>query len=223
LFARKIFVSQRPSLRGAQRRSNPQVYSNPNRNGSLRSLWPLAMTAFRIFCLVFVGMLSACGFEPLYGPQSSQRPEVCEQLAQIKVARIPDREGQILRNHLIDILSPNGQPVFPAACLNVQLIKTKVDVNVRKDGTAMRYKITLVANISLCDPETNQMFYTDRATVVNAYYIGGNTAVAAYSTVISERDAVKKALKLLAENIQLLLASYYKQNCVNANEDPEAT
>lgn len=177
----------------------------------------------KIYSFLLVGVLSACGFEPLYGPQSSQRPEVCEQLAQIKVVRIPDREGQILRNHLIDILSPNGQPVFPAACLAVQLTNTKVDVNVRRDGTAMRYKVTLVANITLCDPETNQVFYTDKATVVNAYYIGGNTAVEAYSTVISERDAVKRALKLLAEDIQLLLASYYKQNCVSANEDPEAT
>jgi hypothetical protein len=176
----------------------------------------------RFCCLLLVGVLSACGFERLYAPQSTQQPEICEQLAQIKVGRIKDREGQMLRNDLIDILSPNGQPVFPSACLFVQLVNTKVDVGVRKDGTAMRYKITLDANIVLADSENRKVLYRDKVTVVNAYYIGGNTAVAAYSTVISERDAVKKGLKLLADEIKTVLASYYKQQSACANENPEA-
>jgi LPS-assembly lipoprotein len=158
--------------------------------------------------------LSACGFEPLYGPQFVKQPEVCQELAQIKVTRIANREGQMLRNHLIDILSPCGQPTFPSAILNVRLGIKKENVAVRKDGTAMRYKITLVAYISLTDPETKQILYTDKATVINAYFIGDNSAFEAYSTIISERDAVRKGLKLLADEIQTLLASYYKQQSI---------
>lgn len=176
--------------------------------------------AYGYFLLVILG---ACGFEPLYGPQSFNQPEICEELAQIKVERIPDREGQMLRNHLIDILSPCGQPTFPSAILDVQLGITRVDSAVRKDGTAMRYKITLIAYITLKDPETKEVLYADKATVINAYYIGANTAFEAYSTVISERDAVRKSLKLLADEIQTLLASYYKQKSVCCYENSEAS
>jgi LPS-assembly lipoprotein len=179
--------------------------------------------ARKLFSYLFVGVLSACGFEPLYGPQSTEKPEICDQLAQIKVTRIKDREGQMLRNHLIDILSPAGQPVFPEAVLDVLLTNNKVDVAVRKDGTALRYKITLQANIILKDVETKKVLYQDNATVVNAYYIGDNSAVAAYSTIIAERDAVKKGLKLLADEIQLLLASFYKQKSASPHENPKAT
>lgn len=170
-----------------------------------------------------MGVLSGCGFEPLYGPTSVNQPEVCEQLAQIKVTRIPDRDGQMLRNYLIDSLSPAGQPVFPAAVLDVLLTNTKVDVANRRDGTAMRYKITLQACFTLKDCETKKVLYQDKAIVINAYYIGDNSSIAAYSTVISERDAVKKGLKLLADEIQLLLASFYKQENECPDENPEAT
>ena len=48
-------------------------------------------------------LLSACGFSPMYGANSSKNNTAIKtELTDIEIALIPDREGQYLRNALID-------------------------------------------------------------------------------------------------------------------------
>jgi len=176
-----------------------------------------------LFLISLAVFLSSCGFEPLYGPNSTQAPVVCEELAQVKIACIKDREGQILRNHLIELLTPNGQPTFPTALLTVGLGIIKAGLSVRRDGTNYRYQLTLTAQLTLKDATTKKVLYTDTAKVINAYYISDLNALAAYATTIAEKDAREKGLKLLAEQIQLLLASYYKQRMMTGHENPKTS
>ena len=191
---------------------------------SLSSLERLLILFVRkLFYSLFAIFLSACGFEPLYGPSSSNTPVVCNELDQVKILRIKDREGQILRNHLVDLMNPKGQPTFPTAFLAVNLVIGKEGLAILIDGTSSRYKLIFTAQLQLKDAETEKILYTDTVKVVNAYYIGALTAVSAYATTFSERDAREKGLKLLADQIKVMIASYYKQKLIAGNENPKTT
>jgi hypothetical protein len=156
-------------------------------------------------------LLVGCGFEPLYH-SSSGRISTCEQLAQVKIARIKDREGQVLRNRLVDIINIHGEPACPCALLEIDLGESEAYRSLRKDGTASRYQITITATMRLKDCETGELLYQDTARAITSYYVGDISSVSAYSTTIAKRDATNKTLKVLAEEIELMIASYYKHS-----------
>ena len=56
-----------------------------------------------VLCTALIGLstLTACGFTPIYG-KSANSESVRSTLAQIDIALIPDRDGQMLRNLLMD-------------------------------------------------------------------------------------------------------------------------
>src|SRR5690606_16052602 len=68
-----------------------------NPSDLLRGL--LAMTFMSLATLV----LAACGFSPVYGTLGQGQSAAAEAyLSQVSIDNIPDREGQYLRNALID-------------------------------------------------------------------------------------------------------------------------
>ena len=70
-------------------------------------LWSKSLAVIAVAIL-----LAGCGFRPLYGTIGEDLP-VTTQLAQIRIAAIPDRIGQKLRNFLLDRINPEGQPQRP--------------------------------------------------------------------------------------------------------------
>lgn len=154
-------------------------------------------------------LLQACGFEPLHMKHDAGQTQ-CTIIEGLAIDRIPDREGQILRNYLIDFLDPvtQGSPTDPLHILEVKLKKTKSTVAIRKDGTTSRYQITLSGEVILWDKERKKRLIVETVRAVNSYSVGEISAGAAYSTAISERDATFKALRLMAEEIQVLLKSH---------------
>ena len=172
-----------------------------------------------IVCL----LLTACQWEPLYGPGSQSETHSASQsgapleaaiedkLAQIKVVLIPNREGQVLRNHLLDKLNPTGEPTAPQWRLVVDLSLQKSGVALRKDGTFQRFNLIAVAPIKLIDLQTQKVIYGDMAQTVTSYAIGDSTAEFGYSATVAEQDAQLQAVRLLADEIHLMLATHYKK------------
>ena len=70
--------------------------------------------------LLLLLALSACGFKPLYGTDKSGLSDPQAELATIKVGPIPDRLGQIVRNQLVEYLSPRGHAAQKLYDLNQQ-------------------------------------------------------------------------------------------------------
>lgn len=154
-------------------------------------------------------VLSGCGFQPLYEEAGAQ--SVAPQLATIKVARIADRKGQILKNHLLDRLNPFGEPLSPQYRLIVTLTEAKAEVNLRKDASARRQQATYTADVALEDVATHKIIYTDKVDAVTSFSIGSQAATASLPYVVSEEKARARAMELLADDIQLLLSSYLRQ------------
>ncbi len=75
------------------------------------------MLLFRlIFSLLALSLFTACGFQPLYG-ERTQNAQVSGKLAATYILPIDGRDGQIVRNELMDLITPKGIPAAIAKVL----------------------------------------------------------------------------------------------------------
>jgi len=145
--------------------------------------------------------LTACGFRPLYTPHQG-RADISYP---IKIATISNRGGQILRNYLLDLLTPEGTPPHPRYILEIILTDTVRSTGIRKDETALRYEAILSAALILKDAKTNTVVYRHTANAINSYSVLSQNY---YADLVAEEYAKKEATRLLAEKITLLLSTY---------------
>lgn len=181
------------------------------------------MSVHKLFCILMISaILSGCGFQPLYGPEESQKLGTEDQLSQIKIAPLKLREGQILHNHLLDRLNPQGEPLSPTAFLNVDLTIEKVATSLRRDGTTQRFNIVAKASFVLKGQDQKRILYKDSIKRIVAFSIGDITAEYGYASTVSEKDAKARALGLLADEIQMMVATYYKKWSKPQQDSPQA-
>ena len=152
-------------------------------------------------------LLSACGFQPLYGSPGDGRPGPAEELAAIRIAPLPDRTGQQMHNLLRDRLNPNGQPRDAAYLLVIALSEAKQELGIRKDETATRANLILSADFSLREAASQKVLFSGVASSTNSYNILTNH----FATLFAEKDARERALRELSEDIRTRLAVYFSQ------------
>jgi LPS-assembly lipoprotein len=155
-----------------------------------------------LLALVLAGA-AACGFRPLYGERSAASVSA-SQLAAIQISLIPDREGQLLRNNLLDRLHPSGPAPRQLYRLDVKLQTSKESYGIRTDETATRANLTMVANYNLIDIASGKVLMTSRSRAISSY----NILESEFATVISERDAVQRTAADLSEEIRTRLAIF---------------
>ncbi len=108
---------------------------------SSRNLPPLAALA----CLA---SLTACGFTPLYGDNSSDA-NVEQQMDEVSVGIIPDRPGQLLRQALQDQLQVAGAPTRQLYQLSVSYSIISQATGIQEDTSATRERFTASASWAL--------------------------------------------------------------------------
>jgi hypothetical protein len=128
----------------------------------------------------------------------------------VKIATIKDRDGQILRNYLVDILTPAGSPCCPKYVLEICLTDTITDIGVNRDETASRKNAKMTANLTLRDCKTQKIVYTHTTSAINSFAILSQNY---FSDLTAEEYAKKEALRLLAEKISLLIFTYIETHC----------
>jgi LPS-assembly lipoprotein len=149
--------------------------------------------------------LAGCGFHPLYSGRLAG--EYDPELAAIKVAPIPDRQGQILAESLREKLNPRGVSIPVRYVLTVSLDVTRSDFGIQRDATSTRGEINVRALYTL-DPATgaSQTLYAGRSRSVSSF----NVLNDGYATQVAAEDARDRALKDLADDIFLNLELYVK-------------
>ena len=75
--------------------------------------------------------VSACGFHPVYGVNNTPPSGLKKNWPKRKSAASPDREGQYLRNALIDRFYREGRPANPRYSLDIGTIteRTKTSIS----------------------------------------------------------------------------------------------
>lgn len=148
--------------------------------------------------------VSSCGFQPLYSPQT----QASEKLSLIKIETISDRRGQILRNHLLDILTPYGEPSHPEYRLKVVVTETRNDLAMRPDGTAKRTQLHYNTILTLTDVQTKKVILKDNLTLMAGFPVGSFSEFSSIPAMAGEDKARMRAMEILAYDIKSLLASY---------------
>ena len=159
--------------------------------------------ALTLLCLVLV----SCGFRPLHTPIG------CDYTTSypIKIATISDRYGQILRNSLVDLLTPEGTPCKPKYILEIKLTELIIDTGTAKDETTKRKQVTLTADLILRNAKYD-IVYKHTVSAINSFPIIQENY---YANTIAEVFSKKEGLILLAQKIKVLISTYLEDHGEN--------
>lgn len=158
-----------------------------------------------IAVLLCAALLAGCGFQPLLGRQSNS-VSVTEELAAIRVAPIPDRSGQLLRNALLDSLTPRGAAVSPLYTLAIRLQEPRQTIALRRDDVISRSSYSAVATFDLNDRQGRKI-----AAGTSSFTTDYEITVSEYATRASLEDARSRVLALIADDIRNQIALALKR------------
>ncbi len=170
------------------------------------------MSSYKIHAALVICALAlgGCGFTPVYAtPDAGSRPAMQQQLENVEIGLIADREGQYLRNALLDQMgsttaSSTGQRYF----LRIHNLKHEDSgFGLRKDASYTRGDITTTATMDLIDTHTNQVILT-RALRARAGY---NRMDNLYGASVSQEDTINRLLDEMAERAVTELTLHFNR------------
>jgi LPS-assembly lipoprotein len=149
--------------------------------------------------------LAGCGFQPLYGDRAHGGLGSVEELSQIGVDHVPDRIGQILRNDLVDRLTPTGEPDRPRWRLAVKLAIAKQGLAITKDESITRFNLNIIANFMLYEVASRH----EVTRGVSRTFASYNVVTSQFATLIAEKDAETRAAREISDDIRTRLAVFF--------------
>lgn len=171
--------------------------------------------------LAAVGLLflGACGFQPLYGDRATATAGpggAPAAMAQIDVAVIADREGQILRGLLIEALNPEGRPAVPAYRLTVNLSVSDGDIGISRDNEIIRaessgrasFELERLAGLVELEPgETDPWPFRRTVRATSSFNIQDDE----FSNIVAREGARDEVLQQLANDIRTQIALFLRR------------
>lgn len=155
---------------------------------------------------IFLGLTTACGFEPLHGSRGYNESRAIYN--DIYIDNIRDRSGQILRNDLIDRFYTQGRPTAPEYILRVSDIEettSNLDLTATADTT--RAQLRMDTKMRLEKKDTGELLLERELTSISSY----NVLQSQFTTRVSEENVRENILKDLARQIDVQLALYFKR------------
>jgi LPS-assembly lipoprotein len=161
------------------------------------------------------GMLSGCGFQPVYMPTASGNAGVTQrELAAINVNLIPDRPGQLLRQALQDRLEMGASGVARRYDLSVAFGISGEGIGIEPDTTVTRIRLIGSASWNLVaqDPGRTRLA-GGSARAVDALNIFDTQ----YFAADLENEALQRRLaEALADQITIQLAAYFRKHAATS-------
>ncbi|MBV8061606.1 MAG: hypothetical protein JO126_02095 [Alphaproteobacteria bacterium] len=150
-------------------------------------------------------MVQGCGYHAVYATQGSTSA-VANELNQVGIDSIPNREGQVLRNDLIDRLYGKGRPTSVNYHLSVKINIGSEDLGTLADSTTVLVGINTDANYTLTDTAGHQVL-SGHAHSATSYDKLNNQ----YGTLASHDSAVDRTLHEVGEQITNRLGLYFAE------------
>lgn len=159
--------------------------------------------------LVFASLLfiTACGFHPVYGVNKYTSVGVEEKLQHVEIPHIRDREGQVLRNALIDRFHREGL-VDADYVLEISSIAERyINLDLTQTSDTTRAQLRLSAPYVLKDKRSGEVLFESLAQSFVSY----NVLSGQFATRVSENYARENALNDLASQIERGIVLYFKR------------
>lgn len=155
------------------------------------------------FIASFLGLFSACQFQPLYGNQSSQLGSQID-LSAVEVSQVNSRVAQQVRNHLLFLL--NGgvgttQKTHEARIRVTWSNRQLATVQGVRDNIAGT--VTVISSYDLIRLSDGQVVASGSRQADASYDRAGQV----YANKRAERDAENRAAKETAESLRLAIAA----------------
>lgn len=159
--------------------------------------------------LLTLCLLAGCGFTPMYGSASAaNKHQVQAALNNIAIENIPDREGQYLRNRLIDRFYTDGEPANPDYTLVLSPVsESKHDLDITKNANATRAELRLGTTMVLRDRASGAALLTRSLSTITSY----NILSSQFTTRVSEDNARLNALDDLARQAEQAAVLYFER------------
>ncbi|MGB0670161.1 MAG: LPS assembly lipoprotein LptE [Rhodospirillales bacterium] len=154
--------------------------------------------------LILLSLTAACGFKPLYGSNSGGNVPT---LAAIEIAPIEDRLGQMIRNELLDRLTPNGQPANPLYRLTVDAQSTESRFGADVASFRTRANRRIDARFTISEIATGNSVFSQTTYVTSSYDVLSN----AFATQVAKENAEARSATILAEDIRAKVAIFLDQ------------
>ena len=160
------------------------------------------MNKIKFFLITIILLFfSNCGYKPIYSSNNKSNDE----LLYISVKNIKDRPGQILRNNLSNQLNPENKKTIPKYYLLVNLDENKELIGYRKDMSVTRTDLIINVQYNLKNIKGGEMILKGTTKAVSSYDI----VESIYATIIAEKDARTKGLKIISDIIVNELAIHF--------------
>lgn len=183
--------------------------SDPHPGAVLRCVSGLKAlrTAAVVATMAIVPALAGCGeggFRPLHADLGIG-PAVQPQLEAVKVAPIPGRVGQQLRNELMFQTRGASQDTPPLYRLNIAIQESVSRTLVQRTAEAKSEVFNLNGKFALVRIEDNTTILSGDSTARAGY----ERFDSIYSNVRARRNAENRAAKTMAEDLRARLAAYF--------------
>jgi hypothetical protein len=164
--------------------------------------------------LLSLFLASACGFHPVHAKTDSN---LAAQLAAVQISDISssyrtrtgtntaEREAQVLKYKLAELLSPDGYGSYPAYRLDTSLAVEKSELGIQEDLRVTRYDIIETVDYKLVSLANNQIINEGKVRIKSSF----NRTSSEFSTFVAEEDASEKAAEELAQEIKQRLTAFF--------------
>ncbi len=152
-------------------------------------------------------LTAACGYKPIYGSHSAETGSpVAVELNNIAIDSIPDRDGQMLRNNLMDRMYGANRPDRPAYMLHVKLRSKEENLGILANASVTRSLLDMYADYALADAHGNELLSATAHSVASFDKLSQM-----YGTVEARRSAHEKTLHEISEQIVNRLSLYFSE------------
>lgn len=142
--------------------------------------------------------LAACGFTPMYGSAGDSH-RVQSVLNDVEVDVIPNREGQYLRNRLIDRFHTAGTPRDARYRLVISTLEERrTDLDITKTADSTRAQLRVGTRMRLVDNATGSVVLVRDISSVTST----NILPSQFTTRVSEDNARLNAIDDLARQAE---------------------
>ncbi len=140
-------------------------------------------------------LLAACGFQPMYAPAGGGAA-----IGPVQVTEIEGIAGHVLKRELDRILAVENTGA-PPMLLEITLSEQVTPLAIRRDESATRAELRLIANYVLTPAEGNRTMRGSVFTVVNY-----DIPTAAFGEIAAQDDARERAAETMAQRFRAELA-----------------
>jgi LPS-assembly lipoprotein len=149
--------------------------------------------------------LAGCGFQPLYGSNSTTAngTRLTEAMAAVDVTPIPGRVGQKIRNELIFANTGGGYEAPRKFKLNIAIRESVIDQLVQISGDARGQVYQLEAKYTLLDSKGRVLH---RGTAISRAPYSRYQEI--FANVRAKYNAEDRAAKAVSESIKTQLAAF---------------